>query len=91
MMAHLAELRTSNIFAQFDYGDAYLNIKHYGEKYSDYAPVIDLHEIAKSNVSIAMLVGLQDDFSTPVDARRTKEEIGDKNILLYKEINNMSH
>jgi hypothetical protein len=38
-----------------------------------------------------MLIGLQDDFSTPVDARRTKDEIGDKNVLVYKEIDNMSH
>ena len=52
MMAHLAELRTSNIFAQFDYGDSKLNIQHYGEKYADYAPVIDLHQIAKSNEAL---------------------------------------
>ena len=38
-----------------------------------------------------MIVGLQDDFSTPVDSQRAKEEIGDKNVILYKVLDNMSH
>ena len=38
-----------------------------------------------------MIVGLQDDFSTPVDSHRAKEEIGDKNVILYKVLDNMSH
>ena len=38
-----------------------------------------------------MIVGMQDDFSTPVDSQRAKEEIGDKNVILYKVLDNMSH
>lgn len=38
-----------------------------------------------------MIVGMQDDFSTPVDSERAREEIGEKNVLLYKVLDNMSH
>lgn len=38
-----------------------------------------------------MIVGMQDDFSTPVDSQRAREEIGDKNVLVYKVLDNMSH
>ena len=38
-----------------------------------------------------MIVGMQDDFSTPVDSERARGEIGEKNVLLYKVLDNMSH
>ena len=38
-----------------------------------------------------MIVGMQDDFSTPVDSQRAREEIGEKNVLFYKVLDNMSH
>lgn len=38
-----------------------------------------------------MIVGMQDDFSTPVDSQRAREEIGNKNVLFYKVLDNTAH
>lgn len=89
-MLHYAEIRTTNIFNQFDYGNKIENVAHYGADYAITPPLIDLTKIRDSGVPVAMYVGKQDVLATPTDAQWTKTQIG-KQVIEYTEIDNFDH
>lgn len=86
---HYAEIIASDIFEKFDYGDERENIAHYGPDFATSPPKIDLTKIG-GKVPIMMFVGMEDILSTPIDARWTKDQIGDA-VIRYTELEAHDH
>ena len=87
---HYAEIFGSNVFREFDYGKKKVNTAHYGKEYAKVPPLIDLTNIQKHDVPIAMFVGKQDALATPTDAQWAKDQLGDK-VIYYHEMDNVDH
>lgn len=83
---HLGEILLTNEFKQYDYGSDDENQAHYGQSKP---PMINLNKIPEK-VPINMFVCREDDFSTPIAAIKSMNDIGPA-VVSYTEREQCDH
>jgi len=81
-------IKTSE-FQQFNYWNEKKNKDHYDGRVDP--PIIDLDNVSKTNVPVAMFIAEHDKVANDADCRKLAKKLGPQTVIEYTMVKNFDH
>jgi len=88
-LLHFTQLMKTSEFQQFNYYDGDKNRDHYDGRVDP--PIINLDNVSKTNIPVAMFVAEHDRMATDKDSRKLAKKLGPQTVIEYTVVKNFDH